>query len=69
MKRLFTLVFMILVYLGLIFPEYSFPGEQDPVTTIFLVRHAEKVADRSADPTLNPAGSVRANELAYQRTP
>lgn len=65
MKRLFTLVFMILVYLGLIFPEYSFTGEQDPITTIFLVRHVEKVADGSADPALTPAGSARADELAY----
>ena len=65
MKRLFTLVFMILVYLGLIVPDYSFTGEQDPVTTIFLVRHAEKIADGSSDPALSPAGSSRADELAY----
>jgi broad specificity phosphatase PhoE len=65
MKRVFTLVFMILVYLGLIVPDYSFTGEQNPITTIFLVRHAEKVAGGSADPVLTPAGSVRADELAY----
>jgi broad specificity phosphatase PhoE len=65
MKRLFTLVFMILVCLGLIVPEYSFTGEQNPITTIFLVRHAEKIADGSADPALTPGGSDRADELAY----
>jgi len=64
MKRIITLVFMIFVYLGLIVPEYSFTGEQDPITTIFLVRHAEKVDDGSADPALTPAGAARADELA-----
>jgi broad specificity phosphatase PhoE len=56
---------MIFVYLGLIVSEYSFTGEQDPITTIFLVRHAEKVGDGSADPALTPAGAARADELVY----
>lgn len=33
-------------------------------TTVFLVRHAEKV-DASRDPELSPAGKERAQELAY----
>ena len=37
---------------------------EDTVTTVFLVRHAEKVQDGSADPALNPAGTERAAALA-----
>ena len=65
MKRLITLVFMIFVYLGLIVPEYSFTGEKDQITTLFLVRHAEKAASVWEDPGLTPSGAARADELAY----
>lgn len=65
MKRRIILVFLIFIHLGLIVPEYSFPGEQDPITTLFLVRHAEKVGDGSLDPALTLAGAARADELAY----
>jgi 2,3-bisphosphoglycerate-dependent phosphoglycerate mutase len=35
-----------------------------PITTIILIRHAEKVIDpNDADPDLNPAGQARAQEL------
>lgn len=65
MKRIVTIAFLIFAYLGLIVPEHSFAGEQDPITTLFLVRHAEKVNDGSADPPLTPSGAARADELAY----
>ncbi len=65
MRKIIFFVFMILIYLGLIVLECSSGGEQGPITTIFLVRHAEKAKDGSADPSLTPAGAARAEELAY----
>jgi broad specificity phosphatase PhoE len=52
-------------YLGLFIPEYSFTSEQDSITTLFLVRHAEKAGNVLSDPALTPAGAARADELAY----
>jgi broad specificity phosphatase PhoE len=37
---------------------------QMPVTTVILVRHAEKVMDAGDDPGLNKAGQTRAERLA-----
>lgn len=37
-------------------------------TTIILVRHAEKAATPAADPTLTPAGTLRAEALARMVT-
>ena len=60
-----TLIFLIFVCLGFINAEYSITGEKDQITTLFLVRHAEKDGTVWEDPPLTPAGAVRADELAY----
>jgi broad specificity phosphatase PhoE len=56
---------MVFVCSGSIILLYAFVGERSPTTTIFLVRHAEKLNDGSADPALTPAGVARGEELAY----
>ena len=63
-SKLFPL-FVMIVCLGTIIPEYGSSTSQDFVTTIFLVRHAEKVIDGSNDPILTPEGEKRADELMY----
>ena len=65
MKKLVTLVVFILYGLGLSTPVYMFGSEQCPITTFFLVRHAEKAESVLGDPGLTPAGTARADELAY----
>jgi 2,3-bisphosphoglycerate-dependent phosphoglycerate mutase len=65
MKKIRVIALMMSVCLGLIVSEYSIPNEKDAITTLFLVRHAEKVMDGTANPDLTAAGSARADELAY----
>ncbi|MGH9856121.1 MAG: histidine phosphatase family protein [Blastocatellia bacterium] len=42
----------------------SLPQSDFKVTTVYLVRHAEKAATPTADPPLLEAGNQRAQELA-----
>jgi broad specificity phosphatase PhoE len=65
MKKTGILTFLIFICLTLIFSEYSFSDERDSITTLFLVRHAEKDGTVWEDPGLTPAGTARADELAY----
>jgi 2,3-bisphosphoglycerate-dependent phosphoglycerate mutase len=65
MKRFGTRVIMIFIGLALTAQASSIFGEQDRITTIFLIRHAEKEGSVWADPALTPVGVARANELAY----
>ena len=62
-------IFLTLVCLNLIhihiFQVSFLHAESEGITTIILVRHAEKVKDDSSDPRLTPEGIVRAEELAY----
>lgn len=59
------IVFVILICLGSLIPKCSFTDEKGSITTLLLVRHAEKVEDGSVNPPLTPAGAARADELAY----
>lgn len=43
----------------------SLPQNEFKVTTVYLVRHAEKAAAPAADPPLTEAGTKRAEELAH----
>ncbi len=65
MKKAIVLILLVLAYTGLSVPDYTFPGEQESITTLFLVRHAEKAGNVLTDPPLTPAGAARADELAY----
>ncbi|MGE0885625.1 MAG: histidine phosphatase family protein [Blastocatellales bacterium] len=44
----------------------SRPLSEFKVTTVYLVRHAEKAAEPAADPPLTEAGKKRAEELAHK---
>jgi broad specificity phosphatase PhoE len=60
-----VLVFsMLFAVLGAVVVFAYFATFRRPVTTIILVRHAEKVIDpNNADPDLSPSGQARAQEL------
>ncbi len=63
---LITAVFIFLTIIagGADAPAYSPPGGDFPVTTVFLVRHAEKAAEPKDDPPLLESGVARSKALA-----
>lgn len=65
MKKIITFAFIVFIFFGSVIPKYLFPAEKNSITTLFLVRHAEKISDGSFDPGLTAAGAARADELAY----
>jgi 2,3-bisphosphoglycerate-dependent phosphoglycerate mutase len=65
--RLKTIVVfaMLLVVFGAVVAFGWFATFSRPVTTVFLVRHAEKkIEPNNPDPDLTPAGEARAQEIA-----
>ena len=61
-----VLVFsMLFAVLGAVVVFAYFATFRRPVTTVILIRHAEKIIDpNNSDPDLSPAGQARAHELA-----
>ena len=61
-----ALVFaMLFAVLGAVVVFAYYATFSRPVTTVILIRHAEKVIDpNNNDPDLSPAGQARAQELA-----
>ena len=61
-----VLVFsMLFALLGAVVVFAYFVTFRRPVTTVILIRHAEKIIDpNNSDPDLSPAGLARAQELA-----
>jgi len=65
MKRTTISMIVILISIFLINARQSDSGIKENLTTLILVRHAEKVLDNSEDPALTVNGKKRAQELAY----
>lgn len=65
---LFCLVLLLLAGKNITGATASLPENEFKITTVFLVRHAEKAAAPAADPPLLEAGTKRAEELARTLT-
>ena len=65
MKKIVTFFCVVVIGFGPVFLAHPAPCEQEAITTLLLVRHAEKAASIWEDPGLTPSGAARADELAY----
>lgn len=62
--RILGILIALAVGLAVSFPEPAPAASARSVTTMVVVRHAEKATDDPRDPVLSPAGSERARDLA-----
>jgi broad specificity phosphatase PhoE len=64
-KKSLILILNLVVILGYFAPTWVNAADDATPTTLILIRHAEKAADGTVNPPLNPEGEARAAELAY----
>lgn len=65
MKKRMAFFILFFSAVSVIVPECLSAAEQGPITTLIMVRHAEKSDFPRSDPILTSGGIARADELAY----
>lgn len=68
MRATLPLLLRLLPWLLLLISACAAHRNSPPITTIHVVRHAEKADDRAADPMLSEKGELRAKALAERLT-
>lgn len=62
--KLLRLLFLITASCFVSVPKVAL-AQLPETTTVFIVRHAEKASSTESDPSLNPAGRARAEQLIH----